>query len=105
MIKVWDVRNWRCLQTLPDKEVYSPDDTVAALAVNAACGHVVTGNSRLKAWTLRDCTGGSLLGHAAPASQVCFTKSTHVFAAFGEASDSVCRREAVSLVVCDALTR
>ena len=64
------MRNWRCLQSISDKEMYCPDDVITGLTMNAECSHVVTGNLRLKAWLLAHALTQGSLRHATPVSQV-----------------------------------
>ena len=88
-LKVWDVRNWRCLQTLADRELYSPDDVISGLTMNPEQGQVVTGNLRLKVWPLVDEGASGGLCHRAPVARV-LCNSVFNDAASGDRSGSVC---------------
>ena len=73
-VKVWDIRTFRCLQTLADREAYKPDDTITGLLYDAARGHVVTGNTRLKAWRLEAVEASGVGAHGYPVSQVVYNR-------------------------------
>lgn len=88
-LKVWDVRNWRCLQSISDKEMYCPDDVITGLTMNPEHSHVVTGNLRLKAWPLEQALAQGALGHTTPVSQV-ICNSVFNDAVSADRSGSVC---------------
>jgi WD40 repeat protein len=71
---VWDIRNYKCLQTISDREVYKPDDTITGLVFNSARGHVVTGNTKLKVWQMERAEASGVSAHGAPVSQVIFNR-------------------------------
>lgn len=41
--QVWDVRNHKCIQTINDKEVYSPDDTLLCMCYDQKRKTLLTG--------------------------------------------------------------
>jgi hypothetical protein len=83
------VRNWRCLQSLTDREMYCPDDSITGLTMNREQNHVVTGNLRLKAWPLEEGASSGGVSHSAPVSQV-LCNSVFNDAASGDRSGAVC---------------
>eukprot|EP01063_Lacrimia_lanifica_P020310 TRINITY_DN27643_c0_g1_i1.p1 TRINITY_DN27643_c0_g1~~TRINITY_DN27643_c0_g1_i1.p1 ORF type:complete len:1624 (+),score=440.38 TRINITY_DN27643_c0_g1_i1:120-4991(+) len=47
VVKVWDLRTFQCLQTLPDEAKYPGEDRLGALAYDARTHRIVTGSKRL----------------------------------------------------------
>lgn len=74
VVKVWDIRTFRCLQTLADREVYKPDDTITGLLYDGARGHAVAGNTRLKAWRLEAVEASGVGAHGHPVSAVVYNR-------------------------------
>ncbi|WIA32779.1 hypothetical protein OEZ86_005963 [Tetradesmus obliquus] len=70
-IKVWDLRNQRCLQTLQDRATHSPEDTLTALAYSPSRKLLVSAAYSLRAWPLTDGAAGGC-GHRDPVSWVGF---------------------------------
>lgn len=52
-IRVWDVRNHRCIQVLQEKEVYRPENKIGAILYDEHRKCLVTGTLKLKQWPLR----------------------------------------------------
>eukprot|EP01062_Namystynia_karyoxenos_P078691 TRINITY_DN8152_c0_g1_i1.p1 TRINITY_DN8152_c0_g1~~TRINITY_DN8152_c0_g1_i1.p1 ORF type:complete len:1682 (+),score=269.38 TRINITY_DN8152_c0_g1_i1:85-5046(+) len=52
-IKVWDVRTFRCMQTLQDNTVYSPENKLLALALDPVRHTIVTGARFPVVWPMR----------------------------------------------------
>jgi WD40 repeat protein len=73
-IKVWDIRNYKCLQTISDREVYKPDNTISGLVYNPTRSHLVTGNTKLKVWQMERVEASGVGAHGAPVSQVIFNR-------------------------------
>mmetsp|Transcript_37768 Transcript_37768/g.61203 ORF Transcript_37768/g.61203 Transcript_37768/m.61203 type:complete len:933 (-) Transcript_37768:1406-4204(-) len=48
VIKVWDVRNHRCLQTVVDKERYRPENRISGLLYDPFHKCIVTGTTKLR---------------------------------------------------------
>ncbi len=70
--QVWDMRNQRCIQTLVDREVYKPENTIGVMAYDAARRQLVTGSSCLRAWALTDSAASHGIGHVHPVSAVLY---------------------------------
>ena len=72
-VKVWDMRNFKCVQSIADREPYKPDDTIAGLLYDGTRGRLVTGNTRLKAWRLETAgAAGGVGGHCCAVCQVLY---------------------------------
>eukprot|EP01062_Namystynia_karyoxenos_P078692 TRINITY_DN8152_c0_g1_i2.p1 TRINITY_DN8152_c0_g1~~TRINITY_DN8152_c0_g1_i2.p1 ORF type:complete len:1695 (+),score=441.43 TRINITY_DN8152_c0_g1_i2:95-5086(+) len=52
-IKVWDVRTFRCMQTIVNNAVYSPENTLLALAVDPVRHTIITGATSPVVWPMR----------------------------------------------------
>ena len=70
-IKIWDIRNHKCLQTLQDKEMYFPENSITAMMFDAkplepTRRWLVTAATKPKCWTIRQRKGKSVSGHIAP---------------------------------------
>lgn len=46
-VKVWDIRNHKCLQTLQDKEIYKLDNTIFSMAFDHQRKLLLTGNQQV----------------------------------------------------------
>jgi WD40 repeat protein len=65
VVKVWDIRTYKCLQTMADREVYRPDDVVTSMLYDRRREQLVTGYLHLKAWPLCKQETSGRQGHAA----------------------------------------
>ena len=52
VIKVWDLRSHKCLQTIHDKTAYRPEDRITAMTFDTVHSRLVTGTTKLRAWPL-----------------------------------------------------
>jgi WD40 repeat protein len=52
-MKIWDTRNFRCLQTIQDFEQHRPENRVTAMAMDLDNQLVLTGTNRLHVWQSR----------------------------------------------------
>lgn len=46
-IRVWDIRNHKCLQTIQDKELYKLDNTILSMAFDHQRKLLLTGNQQV----------------------------------------------------------
>eukprot|EP00762_Andalucia_godoyi_P000195 ANDGO_02362.mRNA.1 putative WD repeat-containing protein alr2800 len=54
MIKVWDIRSYRCLQTLEDNYTkYSPDDELTSMVFDHSRKRLITAGNFPKSWPMR----------------------------------------------------
>ena len=70
-VKVWDIRNHRCLQTLTDKELYKLDDTLLTMAFDHRRKLLLTGNTQPKTWQ-QTVTSSTSSGHRDPVAKVMY---------------------------------
>ncbi|MEW5310065.1 MAG: hypothetical protein WDW38_001897 [Sanguina aurantia] len=71
-MKVWDIRNHKCLQTVTDREVYAlGDHQVAAMAYDVPRKTLLTGNTHPKVWRQKT-RGADKTAHLSPVSRVIF---------------------------------
>ena len=47
-IKVWDLRNHKCLQTIHDKTYYRPEDKITAMAFDPLHSRLLTGTTKIR---------------------------------------------------------
>ena len=52
VIKVWDLRTHKCVQTIHDKTAYRPEDRITAMSFDAKNSRLLTGTTKLRAWPL-----------------------------------------------------
>ena len=52
VIKVWDLRTHKCMQTIYDKTPYRPEDRITAMSFDAKNSRLLTGTTKLRAWPL-----------------------------------------------------
>lgn len=50
MIKVWDLRSNRCIQTLEDDNVYRPEDRLTVMMHDSKRRQLLTGTTKLRSW-------------------------------------------------------
>ena len=50
VIKVWDIRMFRCVQTLQDEERHRPEDKVTNVYYNHAHNHIITTSNYVSVW-------------------------------------------------------
>jgi WD40 repeat protein len=89
LIKVWDIRNFRCLQSLCDKTVYHPDDVIGAVLFDSERSQMVSANQSLMRWPMEVLEGSGVHGHASPVIQVLFN-ALFDDAISGDQSGTVC---------------
>jgi len=53
VIKIWDTRTFRCLQTLHDSVGYQPDNRISALLFDDDNKRLITCSSKLQSWPIR----------------------------------------------------
>eukprot|EP00892_Ulva_mutabilis_P006535 jgi/Ulvmu1/4253/UM193_0001.1 len=89
VVKVWDIRTYKCLQTITDRTVYHPEDALGAVLFDGRHSHLVTANLALSRWPLRDLEGSGAHGHCAPVTAVLYNR---VFgdAVSGDRAGTVC---------------
>lgn len=89
MVKVWDIRNYKCLQTITDKTAYHPEDALAAVLFDGRHSRLVTANLALAQWPLCELEGSGARGHCAAVTAVLYNR---VFsdAVSGDRAGTVC---------------
>eukprot|EP00192_Tetraselmis_astigmatica_P000660 CAMPEP_0117689666 /NCGR_PEP_ID=MMETSP0804-20121206/24643_1 /TAXON_ID=1074897 /ORGANISM="Tetraselmis astigmatica, Strain CCMP880" /LENGTH=1073 /DNA_ID=CAMNT_0005502517 /DNA_START=57 /DNA_END=3278 /DNA_ORIENTATION=+ len=73
VIKVWDIRNHKCMQTFQDTEVYRPENIISAMKYDQKRRWLVTGNMKLKTWPLRSVINKTSGAHATSVSCVLYS--------------------------------
>lgn len=73
-IKVWDLRNFRCLQTIVDKEYYRQDDAIGGMIYDTRMRRLITGNVKLKPWPLLSVGAMGAARHAHPVTEVIYNR-------------------------------
>mmetsp|Transcript_13415 Transcript_13415/g.44193 ORF Transcript_13415/g.44193 Transcript_13415/m.44193 type:complete len:870 (+) Transcript_13415:164-2773(+) len=61
-IKVWDLRNHKCIQTIIDEEVHRPENRITAIMYDAKRSRLVTATSKPTVWP-HVCTTKMYTGH------------------------------------------
>jgi hypothetical protein len=89
MVKVWDMRTFRCLQTFTDKTVYHPENVIGAVVFDSARAQMISANTNLTRWPMEVLPGSGIHGHASPVIQVLYN---HIFedAISGDQEGTVC---------------
>lgn len=64
-IKVWDLRNHRCLQTITDATKYRPEDQIQSILYDKNKRWLLTGTTKLRAWPLKTTVTSAAGGHRA----------------------------------------
>ncbi|KAA6426925.1 MAG: hypothetical protein FRX49_03249 [Trebouxia sp. A1-2] len=73
VIKVWDIRNNRCLQTLTDKQKHRPEDALTCLMYDPQQKQLLSGSVLPKAWrAIHLKPDSSLRRHAHPVCQLAY---------------------------------
>lgn len=88
-MKVWDIRNYRCLQTIADRTVYHPEDALGAVLFDARRSQLVSACLSLARWPLRQIEGSGARGHAAPVTAVLYNR-VFADAVSGDRAGTVC---------------
>lgn len=60
VIKIWNVRNLNCLQTLTDKIAHRPENILSAMYFDSFNRRILTGSSKIEIWPLIQGKGKSL---------------------------------------------
>lgn len=50
VVKIWDIRSHKCLQTIVDKGVYWPENRMSAMTLDPKQRAIVTAGTKLKQW-------------------------------------------------------
>jgi len=89
-IKVWDLRNYKCLQTLQDKTHYRPEDRIAACTYDPLRQQLLTGTTQLKAWPMVKTAKRTVeAGHEHPLCAALYNHNFHQVVS-GDESAQVC---------------
>eukprot|EP01062_Namystynia_karyoxenos_P023059 TRINITY_DN18874_c3_g2_i1.p1 TRINITY_DN18874_c3_g2~~TRINITY_DN18874_c3_g2_i1.p1 ORF type:complete len:1422 (+),score=405.98 TRINITY_DN18874_c3_g2_i1:126-4268(+) len=75
VIKVWDVRTFRCLQTITDSTNYHPDNFLSAMAFDAGRNRVLTASTYPCAWLRARVSSAfppNYTGHTRPILQILY---------------------------------
>ena len=51
-MKVWDMRNYKCLQTIQDKESYRPIDQITALMYDPVRAQLLSASTTMRPWPM-----------------------------------------------------
>ena len=51
-MKVWDMRNYKCLQTIQDKESYRPIDQITALIYDPVRAQLLSASTTMRPWPM-----------------------------------------------------
>ncbi|KAL3142584.1 hypothetical protein ABBQ38_002902 [Trebouxia sp. C0009 RCD-2024] len=78
VIKVWDIRNNRCLQTMTDKQKHRPEDALTCLLYDAKQQHLLSGSVLPKVWqAVHLKPDSSLRRHLHPVCQLVYNSVYH----------------------------
>lgn len=75
VVKVWDIRNYKCLQTIADKTVYHPEDALGTVLYDGRRSQLVTACLAPARWPLRQLEGSGSRGHAAAVTAVLYNRN------------------------------
>jgi WD40 repeat protein len=53
VIKIWDIRTYKCIQTLHDKSIHRPDNVYTAMLFDSKNTSIVTASSQLQKWPMK----------------------------------------------------
>jgi len=89
-IKVWDLRNHKCLQTIHDKSHYRPEDKITAMAFDPHHSRLITGTTKLRTWPLvKMAMRSAKPGHEHPICAALYNKNFNQIVS-GDESAQVC---------------
>jgi WD40 repeat protein len=54
VIKIWNVRNLNCLQTMIDKTAHRPENIISSIFLDICNRRILTGSSNLEIWPVFD---------------------------------------------------
>jgi WD40 repeat protein len=74
-IRIWDCRNFRCIQTFQDSQPHRPEDRITAMAWDARHSSLLTGTNRLQVWPVRMFSKRVDLTHEAPLCTALYNRS------------------------------
>ncbi|GFR47120.1 hypothetical protein Agub_g8807 [Astrephomene gubernaculifera] len=80
VIKIWDIRNHKCVQSLPDRELLtmpqsSSDDAVTPVLYDPERRQLVTGYLRPKVWKMTTAGAGATQAHSAAVTRVIYNSN------------------------------
>mmetsp|Transcript_13521 Transcript_13521/g.31113 ORF Transcript_13521/g.31113 Transcript_13521/m.31113 type:complete len:970 (+) Transcript_13521:62-2971(+) len=88
VVKVWDMRTHRCLQTLGES-FSKPADRFSAIAFDAHRGRLLTGSTRLQCWKLQRLVSQAVHAtHKAPVVAACYNDVFHQVVSIDENSET-----------------
>lgn len=89
-VKVWDMRNFRCLQTIQDKASYRPEDRLSAIVYDPVRSQLLTASTSLRPWPMVKVAKRSVeRGHEHPLCAALYNTNFHQVVS-GDESAQVC---------------
>ena len=77
-MKVWDMRNYRCLQTIQDKANYRPEDRLSAIVYDPVRSQLLTASTSLRPWPMVKVAKRSVeRGHEHPLCAALYNTNFH----------------------------
>ncbi|KAL7754106.1 hypothetical protein RI367_000086 [Sorochytrium milnesiophthora] len=78
VIKIWNIRNMNCLQTMTDKFPHRPENIISAIHFDPVNRQLITGSNKLESWPLYTDFKNSLIrSHDAPIAAAMFNQNFH----------------------------
>jgi WD40 repeat protein len=78
VIKIWNVKNLNCIQTLTDRFPHRPENILSAMFFDILHRQLITGSSKLESWPLYSQQKQSIVqSHEAPLVAALFNSSFH----------------------------
>ncbi|KAG2490207.1 hypothetical protein HYH03_011334 [Edaphochlamys debaryana] len=80
IIKIWDIRNHKCIQSLPDRELlnmgaWAQEDAVTPALYDSERRQLVTGYNRPKVWKMTTAGAGATKAHSAAVTRVIYNSN------------------------------
>ncbi|KAG2450287.1 hypothetical protein HYH02_004795 [Chlamydomonas schloesseri] len=76
VVKIWDIRNHKCIQSLPDRELLNmpqmTEDAVTPALYDSERRQLVTGYTRPKVWKMTSAGAGATQAHSASVTRVMY---------------------------------
>eukprot|EP01083_Nonionella_stella_P153482 493178_1 len=75
VIKIWDVRNFRCVQTIYDDSNYRPENRISTMMFDSCNNRLVTGTNRIQLWPIKSVTKKIIKSHDFPLCSALYNKN------------------------------
>ncbi|KAI8911806.1 WD40-repeat-containing domain protein [Gorgonomyces haynaldii] len=78
VIKIWNIRNLNCLQTLVDKVPHRPENIISAIFYDSLNRKIITGSTKLESWPMQQMSRNAFTrSHDGPVVAAMFNTNFH----------------------------